>query len=248
MHNEKKNIEDYDWRLQAVTTLKWDQHWWKDGDIVMAIWQFNMNNSEIYFNLPNMSATFLDCANQFFNNSNWYFVFRNFEKDNKRNYFPKDFNVLMRVLQERIWNIVYSFLALESFMNDSIKQEYTYDNSKKIIRTRKGTKTILDQKIIQESISVSDKFRIILPDIYEIKVLEESVLNDFKKIKDLRNKLTHLKEIDKISSWFKDNTIWKILFSKDFINHAIVVKNIIWYFLSSCDVKKSPRWFNKINF
>jgi hypothetical protein len=66
MQKEHKNIENYDWRLQAVTTVNGNQHWFKDWDPIVAIWQFALNNSVISFLLPNMSAIFLEFANKSF--------------------------------------------------------------------------------------------------------------------------------------------------------------------------------------
>lgn len=234
-------LDSYDWRLQAVTTLKWDQRWWKDGDVITVIWQFPMSNSSIWFELPNMSAVFLDFSNQLFKKTDWYFVFRNFEKRKGYGYAPKNFDELMGVLQCRIWNVIYSFLALESFMNDSIPKEYIFQERVK------GSIKYRDQKFIQEQLPIGRKFTEVLPQIYWISAIEDKIISDFEKLKELRDRLTHLKEVDKISSWPDDLDIWKILFDKAFQNHALNTKNIIWYFLQNVEEGKLPRWFRKIN-
>jgi hypothetical protein len=152
---------------------------------------------------------------------------------------PKDFNELIRILQYRTVNVIYSFLALESFMNDSIPENYTFTNSKWKIR---------DKKYIQEKFSTDIKFKEVLVDIYKLNNLDEEILNDYCNLKDIRDKITHLKQIDTVESWINDDTIWKILFDKNFINYSIVTKNIIWYFFNNINNKEIPRWFKKINF
>lgn len=251
MYEEHENIKSFNWKLQAVTTLRWDQNiFWKlhkDWEAVVAAWVFNMKWQQVSFYLPNMTALFLDYWNKLYLETDWYFVFRNFNKVNNY-YSANDFDKFLDILQKRIWNVIYSFLALESFMNESIKENYTFDNTKNLIKTRKWTPKILTKEIIENDITTISKFNFIIPNIYQILVLNEQILNDFNKIKNLRDKITHLKEIDKRTFNINDDTIWKNLLDVNFINYAVLVKNIIWYFYKNLDEKSIPRWFHKINF
>lgn len=72
-------------------------------------------------------------------------------------------------------------------------------------------------------------------------------MSEFESMKELRDRLTHLKEIDKISSWPDDLDIWKVLFDKTFQNYAVTAKRPIWFFLQNVETEKLPRWFSKIN-
>lgn len=250
MYEEHENIKHFDWKLQAVTTLKWDQNvfWnlWEDWTSVVLSWVFAMKWQQINFLLPSMTALFLDFWNKLYLESDNFFVFKNFNKVNNH-YSVNDFDKLIDVLQKRIWNVIYSFLALESFMNESIKEDYIFDNSTKIIKTRKWTKDTLNKKIIENDITTVNKFTFILADIYNISKLDKYILNDFCKIKDLRDKITHLKELDRKSFGVNDDTIWKQLLDINFINYSVLVKNIIWYFYKNLDEKSIPRWFHKNN-
>lgn len=250
MFEEHDNIKNFDWRLQAVTTLSWDQFvlwkFWEDWTSVVLSWVFDMKWKNINFLLPNMTALFLDYWNKLFLETVWFFVFKNFNKVNGY-YSVNDFDKLMQLLQQRIWNVIYSFLALESFMNESIKENYTFDNTKNIIKTRKWTAKILTKEIIENDITTISKFTFILPNIYKVNNIDKYILDNFYKIKNIRDKITHLKEIDRRSFEIWDDTIWKLLLDVNFINYAILVKDIVWYFYKNLDEKSIPRWYHKIN-
>jgi hypothetical protein len=112
-------------------------------------------------------------------------------------------------------------------MNESIKDDYIFNNSGNIIKTRKGTNKILNKQIIENDLTTVNKFKFILPDIYKINDIAEHILADFEKIKNIRDKITHLKELDRRSFEIKDDTIWKYLLDVNFLNYAILVKDII---------------------
>lgn len=133
-------------------------------------------------------------------------------------------------------------------MNDSIPDEYIFDNASKQCRTAKNSPNNLDKKYIMEKISVGDKFSFILTDIFQITEIEQNIKNKFDDLKILRDRITHLKPEDKKSSDLSQNTLWKVILSKDLLNYALITKEIIEYFLSGIPVDKQPRWFRLINF
>lgn len=238
---EHENLTHFDWRCQAVTTLNWDQNVlgidYQDWTAIALIWQIFLNNKRAIFYLPNMTWVFLDFANKLYNNVNWYFVFANFEKINWI-YSPISYENFLNVLQSRIWNIIFSFSALECFINDSIPTEYTYTNAKW---------RICNKSFIEEKFTMNDKMEKIMKNIFNITNLEENILEKYRKIKYLRDRIVHLKDIDKASSWPEEDTIRKDFLTKDFCNYALEVKDIIGYFIKNSWIKP-PRRFSKIPF
>ena len=207
------------------------------------------DGNEIIFDIPNMSAILLESSNKFFidSNADEYFTFKNFPRINKSRT-VWDYDWFTNLLQCRIWNVLCAFLALESFMNDSISEDYTFDNSNEIFKTRKWSPKILDKEFIMKDVTTKSKFEFILPNIYGKSPINIIILDTFVDIRNLRDRLTHLRPSDKKSCNSSEDTIWKALLAKDFQNYAIVVKEIIAYFFSEIQEDKIPRWFKKIPF
>jgi hypothetical protein len=242
---EHENIKDYDWRLQYVSTLKWDQtilwNFRNDWTPVSSAWFFDFRSELVNFLIPNMSALFLDYANTLYNETTSFFVYRNFKKTNTswvRKIEMQDFDIFFNVLQKRIWSIVFAFMALESFINDSIPEDYIYINAKK---------KSCDKKYIEEKFSMNDKIKIVMRDVYNIQWdISPEIWARYERIKKLRDRVVHLKQIDKTESWPKDETIWKMFLLEDFENYSVSIKTIIGYFITR--KQETDRWYRKCPF
>ena len=67
------------------------------------------------------------------------------------------------------------------------------------------------------------------------------IWNEYKKLKNIRDRIIHLKTKDRKSSGPKDDTIWKYLLNKELPNMSEVAKHLIDYFAANLD--KKPRWY-----
>lgn len=244
-----KKSDNPDWRLQAVAEVAQANSalWVSAGDMMIAVSQFPLKDTPVTFFLPNMTAIFLEYSNNSFCGTKEYFVYKNFERD-KNWRIVKDHDNFFNILQQRLSSIIFAFLALETFMNDSIPDDYTFDNTHKQCRTAKSSPNNLDKDYIMEKISVGDKFLFILADIFQLIEIKQDIKDKFYELKDLRDRITHLKPEDKKSSDLSQDTLWKVILSKDLPNYALITKEIIGYFLSGIPIDKQPRWFKLINF
>lgn len=254
MHlNSIHTIDDFDWRLEKIIPIQSiKQGIWptiNSWGYVTLSWAFKLpwGKDEILFDIPNMSAVLLEQSNKLYQMTNEYLKFENFPRKNS-NRVIKDYDYFIEILQSRIWSVIFAFLALETFMNDCIPDGYEFNNGSNIFKTRRWSPKTLDKVFIINDVTIKNKFEYILADIYNKKPIKAEVLDEFTKIKNLRDRLTHLKDTDKSSCSSSQDTIWKAILNKDFPNYAIIVKNIIWYFIEDFDEDSRPRWLKKIAF
>jgi len=176
-----------------------------------------LKDALVFFDLPNMTAVFLDCSNRLYEATASYFIFKNFSQV-KGVYSPTDYDLFIQILQQRVGSVIYAFLAFESFINDVIPEDYVYTNTK-------GEKR--DKNYIAEKFSMEDKITLILQDIYGITKIDDKIYQKYKNTKDLRDRIMHLKEIDKRTSDVNEDTIRKVFMAKDFEHYALVIKQVI---------------------
>ncbi len=240
MNNEKTEIDLFDWKCQAVSLV--EKIWWKkveEWTYSVVVWNFNLKWNNISMDMPNFCALYLDMANRLYNNSNWYLTFKNFQK-----WRPVNHKELFSFIQDRISNIIFSFTWFEAFLNENIwsienyNKDYKYRyKDKDWNQTEKWIKKIIDLFSINQKVNVIYSF-------YEIKE-NKDINNKIKKISELRKRLIHFKRKDTIESieW----TIFNDLLDKDFINYAILVYEIIDYFIKNSNKNKwfSAYWYKR---
>jgi hypothetical protein len=112
--------------------------------------------------------------------------------------------------------VVFSYTAIEAFVNLSIPEDYKYEN----IVKNKGITEIFDKTAIERWISLGDKLAIILTVIYKTSKIEaEKFWSNFKTLEKLRNHIIHQKSIDR-TEFYKDyfnDQIFKIIDSSSLL-------------------------------
>ena len=241
-----KEEELFDWRLQAVSKLakdsiiSWKKH--NKWEYLVVIWSFWLRWKNINFDMPNFCALYLDMANNYFNEiDSSYFTFKNFKSLR-----PKKHNILFTLIQNRISNIIFSFLWLESFINDAINFIDNYDKNYRYYYFNKEWKKIEKWiKFIVWKFTLEMKLKVIY-DFYDIKE-DEEIKKDIMKIKKLRDKLIHFNPHiqNPYKSWNK--IIWNDLLDINFINYSVFTNNIIWYFIEESldDRPISQYWYSR---
>ena len=99
--------------------------------------------------------------------------------------------------------IIFSFLALEAFMNQCLPDYAKIEFERKMV----------DKNIIQKHTSFETKFKIIIPNVTKKDFINEHPrkVEIILKIKKLRDELTHLKEMRKDGLVAYEN-IYNLLF------------------------------------
>ncbi|MGH7890069.1 MAG: hypothetical protein ACRENF_05920, partial [Thermodesulfobacteriota bacterium] len=74
------------------------------------------------------------------------------------------------------------------------------------------------------------------------------VWNKYKLLKNIRDRIIHIKSADLKSSALDDETIWKELVYEKHPNFAILAKEVIGYYFTNVESKDLPRWYKKCVF
>lgn len=77
-----------------------------------------------------------------------------------------------------------------------------------------GEEKVYVKDEIERKINLDEKFHIILPNIYNVPSPKgKKVWGHYKEIKKVRDRIIHLKSIDRKASGPEDETIWGIMLS-----------------------------------
>lgn len=252
--DEEDSIKNEDYRLQAIITISkdwtspWSKNTFKKGTPVMTIVSTKFDSDKILtFGLPNSTAMFIDISYVLWVESEAASKQENFVKskskyDKPNTFYPVSNEYLFDLLQKRMGSIVFAYTALESFANENIPDDYIY------IRDRDDAKCTekYSKDQIEKFLSLDIKLGNILPPIMNVNSPKgKDLWNKFKLIKDLRDRIIHLKTKDRKSATSEERTIWNDLISKEYPNFAITAKDIINYYLTKIPIKNKPRWFRK---
>lgn len=143
---------------------------------------------------------------------------------------------LFDFFEKLISHVVFSFTSIESFANESIPKDFKYSFKKK----KTGEEITYGKNDIERWINLDEKLSEVLPSIFSVKTPKGTkVWEKYKKLKETRDRIIHLKSVDQKASGPDDKTIWGILLrahSIPFCNHA---HEIIGHF------KPKKRWYKK---
>jgi hypothetical protein len=154
--------------------------------------------------------------------------------------FPDEHAGLFDYLQEMVAEIAMSFSAIEAFANESIPEGYAYQ----FTQTNKPIVTLTGVDI-ERRVSLDEKLSALLPKAHGVKSPKGTKpWESFKKLKALRDRLIHLKRVDRRASGPADQTIWGALIECRNQNFALDALAIIGAFPT---LVKDRRWFQLAN-
>ena len=241
---------DTDWRLQAVTELSkdWRSPWsgelHKKGAKVISVSISQLNKKKtLTIPIPNATASCLNISKCAWDES------RRLRKNAKLDSSLKQ-EVSFRTEEEAIdyiealmQSIVFAFTALEAFVNEFIPHDYKY-----VKHGQKSTEKYTKAEI-ERWIQIDEKLGKVLPEIFGVETPKgkHKSWNEFQKLKEIRDRLIHMKTADRRSAGPEDKTIWnELVKAEPPYSEAF---SIIEYFVNKMD--KKPSWYdrgrNKLN-
>jgi hypothetical protein len=132
--------------------------------------------------------------------------------------------------------IIFSYSALESFVNLSIPDDYEY------YKIQSDSGVAYEKKYIRDSIErlipLKEKLIKVLPDIYDTEPIEkEDFLNKFSILENLRNKIIHQKSIE-------STELYKDYFKESIFQLCQISVDIINFFYENCQhhFSTNPIW------
>lgn len=196
------------------------------------------SNKVLHFALPSAPALYLNLARDARSKRATIVLEDIFVKHpHPQGTWPEDHGPLFDWFQLSVAEIIFSFTALEAFANESIPASFEYDwmTSKKEIKKLKGSE-------IERSISLDEKLKHVLPRAHAIKSPSGTkAWSQFRDLKRVRDRLIHLKSIDRKASGPENQTIWGLLIAEKEANFAEYSYNMIGAFPALVDGR---RWYS----
>jgi len=173
----------------------------------------------VSFGLPSGPGLFLHLAHQAYSRIKDIDPLSLFD-EHPQGIWPDNQGALFDYLEESISHVVFSFTALEAFANEVIPEGFTYTFT--VNRTGETRTYVKDE--IERRVNLDEKLGIVLPEIFSWKTPKGGPhWENYKTIKKTRDRLIHLKSVDKRASGTEDETIWGTLLrvhNKPFCDHA----------------------------
>lgn len=232
---QKDLLEKEDWRYFAIGP-------YGTGLVSIATVEkvSKLSKKALAFGLPSAPALYLNLAKNAQDRRKSLDVLASFTERHEvyAGDYPKDQKILFDFFQEFAAEVIFSFTAIESFANEMIPLEFRYD-----WMTSKATKLNLNASEIERQVSLDEKLKSVLPLAHSLKSpAGTKVWENYRKIKNMRDRLIHLKYLDRKSSGPEFQTIWGLMLAERDADFALSAYLVIGAYPS---LVKESRWFKQ---
>jgi hypothetical protein len=232
-----------DWRMQDVvlttedTILPWSGQLIPKGSQLTLASVTKLNKKKhLSIDLPNATALCLSISLRSWNEAS------TIRKDSKIDVSIKkevDFDSMTHAFDyiERVFeSVILAFTSLEAFVNENIPDDFKYEE------TRKEEVNLLDKSEIERRLSLDEKLSSVLPMAFGINSPKgKKCWQGYKDLKKIRDRIIHMKKLDRRSSGPEIPTLWHDIFKiRAPHKHA---KEVMDFFVS--EIGKSPRWHSE---
>lgn len=138
---------------------------------------------------------------------------------------------------ERVFeSVILAFTALEAFVNEKIPDDFKFEE------IRKGKANFLDKTEIERRLSLDEKLSKVLPQAMGIGSPKgEKCWQGYKDLQQVRDRIIHMKKLDRRSSGPEIPTLWHEIF-KIMAPHQ-QAKEIIDFLVA--EIGQEPRWHSE---
>ncbi len=240
------NINQRDWRLQAITTLSKDfkspftgkLH--KKGSVVENVNFIKIGENDLPMPIPNPTAIFLNLSHKCYTESQKFLKFFS-EKDIKQLDLRQHEEDFFNGLEYYMASIIFAYTSLECYANFSIPDEYIF----KLLRQDKKGTEIYNKDQIERNLNLKVKLGKILPDILGVEFPKsENLWNRFIELEKTRDGIIHMKSSDvegtnKGTKEISFDHIWnRLINNNELMDYSFLSKEIITLFSNT----NKPRW------
>jgi hypothetical protein len=179
----------------------------------------NLSGRTLSFGLPSAPALYLNLARQ----AHARRVVINFEPSfinhpNPQGTWPEDHGPIFDFFEAFAAEVIFSFTAIEAFANESVPREFFYPWK------RGKTAERISGADIERRVPLEEKLKRVLPQAHNVpSPAGTKPWQNFLELKGVRDRLVHLKSVDRASSGPEQQTIWGLMLEKmkyDFPNVA----------------------------
>lgn len=193
-------------------------------------------NKNVEFGLPSAPALFLNIARNAHCQRAEIDISQVFVA-HRQGVWPDEHSLLFDYFEYFASEVIFSFTALEAFANEVIPPDFTYEFK----RDEKTDSVTLNKSEIERRVSLDEKLTKIIPKAHDIRSPKGlKPWPNYKELKKVRDRLIHLKSIDRKSSNAQHQTIWGLMLEKhNFVFPDLAVRVIGHYEA----LVKDRRWF-----
>jgi hypothetical protein len=238
-------IDKGDWRLQTTVHLAedWTNPWSGSTSpkgtriTVVSVIQLTKKKS-LTIPIPNATASMLNASARAFESARTLRASSEIDKSLKKDVSFTSEVVALDYIERMIESIVLAYSAIEAFANESIPNDFVYAR-------HKNSDVLLEassKETIERHIPTDEKLTAVLPDVLGCKSPKGTrCWQDYKQLKDSRNRIIHMKTEDRKSSGPDVDTIWKAIVLTPAPH--LSAKAVIDYFVKSMTNK--PQWHQR---
>lgn len=199
-----------------------------------------LDKKNFFLTKPEMTALYVDMSDRLFSEAIQFFNQNNFDY-NKWFYHVKDRDLYFKFIQNISWSIIFAVNSLECFCNTLL---INFEDSKIMgkEKNKRGEEKDFTKKDLEWR-SIDRKVWEFLQQYFNIK-FREKTWNDFLKLKNLRDRLTHLKWAD-IKTWsspISEKNIWRSLVKQTKESPSSIIIDLINQLYDNDNLLKQPRW------
>lgn len=238
-------IDKGDWRLQTTTHLAEDQTspWSgitsQKGTRITLVSVIKLTKKKLLtIPIPNATASMLNASIRAFESARSQRAASEIDKSLKREVsFASEVDALDYV-ERMIESIVLAYSAIEAFANESIPNDFVYAR-------HKNSDVLLEaasKEAIERMASTDEKLTVVLPEVLGCKSPKGTrCWQNYKQLKDSRDRIIHMKTEDRKSSGPEVDTVWKAIILTPAPHMS--AKAVIDYFVNNMTNK--PHWHQR---
>jgi len=236
-----------DWRLHATGTIAkpvvipWSGQLVTPGTTFKVVTTASLpSNVEVTVSLPNATALFFNIAHRSYVQAREIADRHDLHKSSRRKRkatMPEhDAFAYFELMLE---SVVAAHTAIEAYANEMVPADFKYEYRKP------GAKIIqmLAKSEIERQISLCEKLASVLPIAHAVaKPTNTRGWSDYKALKKVRDRIIHMKAVDRKSSGPGMDTIWHTLLATR--SPPALAKPVLEYFAERCNPK--PGWYSHL--
>lgn len=208
-------LEKEDWRFHAIDAV--------GTGLGMLATTEKLAKRNLSFGLPSAPALYLSLARNAHEQRIAIDVDACFVSHPKpQGTWPEDHRALFDFFELFIAEVIFSFTAIEAFANESIPPSFTYSwkNSKEVKQ--------LSRADIERFVQLDEKLKRVLPEAHNVKSpAGTKAWQGFKELKAVRDRVVHMKSIDRRASGPEHQTLWGLMLEKKQQDFAEVAYQLI---------------------
>lgn len=221
-----------------------------DCKLASASSETKIEGKKVVFAVPSHAALCLNLSNEAHKKAQTIEINDIFQDKSYGRAAEEGLPLLFDLFEQLFLNIVFAYTALEAFANQTIPDDFVFTK----LRQDKKCEESHNKEQIERNLSLDIKLSEVLPQITGVKFTKGTALwNEYAKLRDIRDRIIHVKSADLGVKDIKVESIWADLLRRQKIDSSLVAHKVIKHFPQKPD-NSSPvasgrnQWINEFPF